>query len=562
MIKEYTIENFKAFAGPATVPIKPITLIFGPNSSGKSSIFQSMLMLKQTIKNSISQEDALMPKGDLVDVGNYREFINNHDISKEFSFTIMLVHPEHFLLDINLDVLHFPDEFANYAYILERSVKQKSIGMRISFNYDVSIGIFVSEVALVIENRHKPFIVYRNIVNRQNISFNRKEAKSILKYDCFLKDHDYCQEFFQMFQDVIMIDDFVREYSILPEQAMTFENKIKLATKYIRRKPRKAKIINGDFFYNREYLLDLSKRVIEKIKKNKNYEFFFKIFECMSTEDYLQLDNFLPVLLNNIKMNEIVRYEVELCKNPALIILSIANLFKVFFSNIRYIGPLRGYPEKYFSYSAINTDYVGHTGKYVYDIIINNQTIVKAINKQMDRLNLGYDLVVTPLVSETGDIADLFALRLLDKATNIHISITDVGFGISQVLPIVVQGVISKEKTILIEQPELHLHPAQQAELGDMFIESALGENKNTFLIETHSEHLILRIMRRIRETHNGNLPSDLPPIKPDDVAILYVEQDGENGSIVREMPLNERGELVKAWPGGFFEEGLREVLS
>jgi hypothetical protein len=99
--------------------------------------------------------------------------------------------------------------------------------------------------------------------------------------------------------------------------------------------------------------------------------------------------------------------------------------------------------------------------------------------------------------------------------------------------------------------------------LGDIFIESALGERRHTFLLETHSEHLILRIMRRIRETYLGKLPKEknLPPVKPSDVCVLYVEKLGPR-SIVREFPLNEMGELVKAWPGGFFEEGLREVLT
>ena|SRR5450759_4519163 len=115
-------------------------------------------------------------------------------------------------------------------------------------------------------------------------------------------------------------------------------------------------------------------------------------------------------------------------------------------------------------------------------------------------------------------------------------------------------------KILAMEQPEIHLHPALQAELGDVFITSALGEQKNTFILETHSEHLILRIMRRLRESYAGKLPSHLPQIKPEDVSVLYVEP-ARGGSVVREMSLNERGELVKAWPGGFFEEGLREVL-
>jgi predicted ATPase len=95
--------------------------------------------------------------------------------------------------------------------------------------------------------------------------------------------------------------------------------------------------------------------------------------------------------------------------------------------------------------------------------------------------------------------------------------------------------------------------------LGDVFIQSALGEDRNRFLIETHSEHLLLRLMRRMRETSNEELPDGLPKITPNDVRVLFVEPDGSR-SIVREMPLNENGEMVKAWPGGFFEEGLRDA--
>ena len=93
-----------------------------------------------------------------------------------------------------------------------------------------------------------------------------------------------------------------------------------------------------------------------------------------------------------------------------------------------------------------------------------------------------------------------------------------------------------------------------------MFIKSALGEGKNRFLIETHSEHLLLRIMRRMRQTANNELPENIPPITPEDVCVLFVEPEGSR-SIIREMPVNENGELVKAWPGGFFEEGLREIF-
>jgi predicted ATPase len=63
-----------------------------------------------------------------------------------------------------------------------------------------------------------------------------------------------------------------------------------------------------------------------------------------------------------------------------------------------------------------------------------------------------------------------------------------------------------------------------------------------------------------MRETSEGNLPEGIRPVRADEVAIVLVEKDGKQ-TIARKMPLNERGELVKAWPGGFFEEGLREVF-
>ncbi|MBD3561326.1 AAA family ATPase, partial [Planktothrix sp. FACHB-1355] len=89
MLREYQLTNFKAFAGPETIPIRPITLIYGPNSSGKSSVLQSLLLLKQTLQEAENPETLLLPKGNLVNLGGYREFIHRHDVSKSFSFKVV-----------------------------------------------------------------------------------------------------------------------------------------------------------------------------------------------------------------------------------------------------------------------------------------------------------------------------------------------------------------------------------------------------------------------------------------------------------------------------------------
>ena len=135
----------------------------------------------------------------------------------------------------------------------------------------------------------------------------------------------------------------------------------------------------------------------------------------------------------------------------------------------------------------------------------------------------------------------------------------DVGVGISQLLPVVVAALDPSRPTITaIEQPELHVHPRLQVELGDLFAQQAV--KGGVFLIETHSEHLLLRLMRCMRQTTDNTLQKGRPGLRPQDVAVLFVEPDGGE-TLVREMPLNERGELVKAWPGGFFEEDLREIF-
>ena len=111
--------------------------------------------------------------------------------------------------------------------------------------------------------------------------------------------------------------------------------------------------------------------------------------------------------------------------------------------------------------------------------------------------------------------------------------------------------------------PFHHLHPRLQAELADVFIESALGDAQNTFIIETHSENLLLRIMRRMRETAKGELPSGYPSVTPDQICVLYVDVNSKgDSSFIQELPLNSRGELIKAWPRGFFEENVEDIFA
>lgn len=151
-------------------------------------------------------------------------------------------------------------------------------------------------------------------------------------------------------------------------------------------------------------------------------------------------------------------------------------------------------------------------------------------------------------------------LILVDRRSNTVVSHRDVGIGVSQVLPVLVVAYASQGAILAMEQPEIHFHPALQAELGDVFIESALGGRGNTFILETHSEHLILRIRRRIRETTDGELPPGITPIRPEQVAVLYVLPE-RSGARVVEIPIRPDGEFAERWPQGFFAERAKELF-
>jgi len=138
---------------------------------------------------------------------------------------------------------------------------------------------------------------------------------------------------------------------------------------------------------------------------------------------------------------------------------------------------------------------------------------------------------------------------LENRTSGLEVSPRDVGVGYSQVLPLIAQAVLSRNSLICIEQPELHLHPAMQARLADIFIQQAQSGNNVQFLIETHSESLMLRILRRIRE---GSLD-------PDDVHVLYIDQLPDGTSKVVNLPIHPSGDFAAPWPHGFFDDRMEE---
>lgn len=154
-------------------------------------------------------------------------------------------------------------------------------------------------------------------------------------------------------------------------------------------------------------------------------------------------------------------------------------------------------------------------------------------------------------------IVEIKLKTLNSGAQSIFLDLNNVGSGVSQVIPILVAGVFSN--SIIVEQPELHLHPKLQADITDFFI-VRMNQNSVHSLVETHSEFMALRCLRRIRETSKSDImPEDLR-LDKNDVAFYYFDSKGDYTDVT-ELRVSDEGEFIDRWPRGFFSEREHELF-
>ena len=583
MLREYRLTNFKAFGETVAIPIRPLTLIFGANSSGKSSIFQPLLLLKQTLEEAKNPATVLLPKGSLVDLGTYRDFVHRHETERDFKFGAQF----------DLEEI---DSLPELAQKIIESMDVKNAGLTIQFSsdeesqatalrhVDIAIGDQEQTVISYLHLRQQKFIIdcthlISTMVHLDKLCTTlRKEDKSEEANAVEAKRDGVKKQFDKLIEN--------SEWVKIEPELEFWRHWWRCTKSYIRSYFEESDLEEVWSYKNQEvwFYKNPEGARVDLLEELENYQLEDAVKDIGSAlrKSEVNYRNFLPESPevdgdSPFRVRFRARHSDSLSAKDKYIngldvspfTLQACSTFRRLLEDLVYLGPLRSYPERYYEFSGDTTNYVGQTGEYLPSLLFQRPVLVEQINEDLERLKVKYQLKVSKLQYEEGPSpSNVFSLRLIDRSVDekrdekneIDANLRDVGFGISQVLPIVVQSGLSEKKTLLIEQPEIHLHPAHQAELGDMFIRSALGEQKNTLLLETHSENLILRILRRIRETNDNELPEDLPPIRPEDVAVLYV-QPGEKGAQVIEIPVTEDGDFARPWPEGFFEESVKELF-
>jgi hypothetical protein len=232
-----------------------------------------------------------------------------------------------------------------------------------------------------------------------------------------------------------------------------------------------------------------------------------------------------------------------------------------------YVGPLRAVPPRGSLYERTGRLSRWADGLAAWDALLGDRgQLVELTNTWLARLDARCKVVVQQLLDQGASAEDVAAEHvdasvrrlLLETVSGSLVLPSELGAGISQVVPVIVASFFAgKGGLVMIEQPEIHVHPALQVGLGDLIIEASRDRQ---MIIETHSEHIVLRLLRRIRETSERELPEGAPSFAPERLCVSYVETvDG--AMQVRRLRVSDTGDFIDRWPHGFFEERVKEVF-
>lgn len=524
----FGLGNFKSFQELQKINVKPLTVICGTNNCGKSSLIQSILLLSQSISSSyrefrgfpryyhsrekIKYEKSLYFEGEFCHLSDYDNIINSYSIDKELEFEFKDSNNKLKIIFSN------PKSELLFAYI--KSIIYDGNGLNFRLDAILNKEGSVDSYFLTMYDTY--------LTELCNCSFELEQLfdkkKRFLKKLKFIKFPDWeCKDV------SIIFSGFIPENILIPNKPLLSLIKEKL-------EENREEIINVQNNPN-----DL-KTILERLEKaisgkdGRHFRFY---------------DNFFSISINNSD-------------------------FLDFFSNIHYIGPLRSDPHRYYQFFDIKQFKIGNRGEftpqiltlegnveipkfYIYDILDNilrfNKYDSSSLKEGLELWSKKLDLPsIDPKKVEQTLFKIMVKLPVGDKA----VTLQDVGFGISQILPVYVESLRMEEgNTLILEQPEIHLHPSMQSKLADFLLSMAYSGKR--FIIETHSEHIINRLCLRIAQDPKNKI-KDL-------ISMVFLEppkikKKKYEGTRIKELEINKYGE-VETWPVGFFDESdFEKILS
>ena len=606
-LRSIELKDFKSISH-AKIDFHPLTVVVGANSSGKSSLIQSMLALSQMVRSGAVAEEFPL-NGELTRLGTFGELKNfkSDNADSPVEITVRLL----------FDESDRPMAFPSPGYTV-----RDTWALRISpYNDDIGCARIDSvrlQTDLILDGNVETLLTYdvsdikaaAHIYDRSN----RNDGPSFFVLATGNLADSKSGELYNL--DAIELGDGLpgEGYS-RSERINAYAQKVWDYMFSILR----DSIAKMDDTYTKEISparsADAVEYAVERIQdliNHPNADFRSRINSSPIITSYdlgtiwstfqSQLLNFWPMLRTDLKKDEKIQdlganiaqsmkqlgernfceqlrkyFESEPWSTEEIVVVVGEHLiggneeclisscrgciYNFFGRSVRYLGPLRANPQPLHDPGPNRPD-IGVNGEYAAAVIharANQQVLLPEINGLLQYTNLSSAL--NYWLQQFG-IADLshtedrgrfgLDLRISPPSMGRPVDLTSVGVGVSQVLPVILLCLLAEPgDLVILEQPELHLHPALQQKLADFLLECTRSGRQ--ILVETHSEHLINRLRRRVAEDDSDETESL--------VGLLFAEQhDGQ--TIFYESKINAYGGLSQDWPDGFLDLGAREAQS
>jgi AAA ATPase domain/AAA domain, putative AbiEii toxin, Type IV TA system len=593
MITAITIENFKGISEPVRLELRPITLLFGQNSAGKSSLLHALIYAREVFERHNLDADVTLSAGEHLDLGGFRTFVHDHDLKRTIRFTIELnlrgidlpgaADPE---LDQDLDL-----EFQHLGYRAEHV--RLGVGVRWS------------------ESDNRPFVCEYTVAYEDSREYDQeKNLVQLARLVCDSPTRG------------VRLADLNASHTILGGL-----------------EPEDSRISNDPWPYFRDLLNSVQERILGVGEEGSLG--VRQLSDALPLLEHTGIRPLFPIAVqypaqpvegddqeeNRRRLkdhSETVKKLVTVQRILFMFIAGPAILLRDLLKQFRYIGPLRQVPPRDYTPPRLSEPSRWANGMAGWELLYCRPTLVERVSRLLadpQRLNLGYTLeqvefrefesrdrlLVALQSNSVDDIEDVEGLlkkvmtrrRLLFRpieSPEVTLEPADLGVGVSQMIPGLAAALDDQPvgsatlpaQLVAVEHPELNLHPRLQAEIADVFLEGALAEatKGRIFFIETHSDAFTLRLFRRVRESHRRQ--SEQPPgggrgdgsaagygdgtgdggesvlsVKPTDVAVWYVDRSSGLVS-VKQILVDVEGEFVQPWPesDSLFEQDFREKYS
>jgi len=490
MVDSIALENFKAIKSRLALDLRPLTILCGSNSCGKSSILQSLLLLKQTTESQ-GLGQVLLTNGRLAHLGSLENIVYDHDATR----------------DVQLEYV-FPLDSGNAAQVR------------------------ASRFPL-------PYLVQQVISNEQSPSDGLQ-----LRVSVSLSSRSSGQH----------------KKGLRPTAVESFEVAVQNRDRTVDSEDASPRLTLTRDALTKNYVIEW-----------RNIQDHYSAADSRSRDvlsggarDGVRFSHLFPVSFSRLDGTSRNTQLGQSFMRVSRWLTFTRDIVRFFTGSINYLGPLREEPARRYVYEdeVVEVGVKGENAAYLY-MLERDRRIGACLQydeqsgQVIRRPNMKFGQAVDswlslmgiqnlhPKTTENGIISLMMSAQAGD-ATSVNIA--DVGFGVSQVFPIVVAGLRTPVGSCLVlEQPEIHLHPRLQMQMADFLL--SLAQTGRQILVETHSDHIVNRLVRRIVEDPTGNLAKL--------VGIYFIEPSAE-GSRVQEVHLDpERG--IVNWPSGFFDQAPNE---